>query len=76
MWIFLFIIVAISGFITLIRAKIPGDILFNISPRKTFIYQNCQLDKSCWVNNKDQIPYRAPEMHRNIVRINETFRKP
>ena len=76
MWIFLFIIFIVSGFITLIRVKIPTDILFNISPRKTFTHQNCQLDKSCWVNNKEQIPYRIPEMNRNIVRINETFRKP
>ena len=76
MWIFLIIIFIVSGLITFIRAKVPIDILFNISPRKTFTYQNCQLDKSCWVNNKGQIPYRIPEMHRNIVYINRTFRKP
>lgn len=76
MWIFLVIIFIISGFVTFIRAKIPFDILFHISPRKTFTYQNCQLDKTCWVNNKDQLTYRIPEMRRNIVRINQTFYKP
>jgi hypothetical protein len=76
MWIFIVFIFIISGFITLFRAKIPSDILFHISPRKTFSYQNCQIDKSCWVYNKEQIPCRAPEMRRNIVLIHQTFRKP
>jgi hypothetical protein len=76
MLIFIVFIFIISGLITLVRAKIPTDIFFHISPRKTFTYQNCQLDKSCWVNNKSQIPYRAPEMLHNMVIINQTFRKP
>ena len=76
MLIFLVLIFIVSGFITLVRAKISSDIFFHISPRKTFTYQNCQLDKTCWVNNKDQIPYRVPEMRRNIVFIQQTFRKP
>ena len=76
MLIFIVFIFIIGGLITLVKAKIPTDIFFHISPRKTFSYQNCQLDKSCWVKNKEQIPYRVPEMHRNIVLIHQTFRKP
>ncbi len=46
---------------------IKSDRLQSIPLRSSFNYQNCKLDKSCWVSTKDMIPHSYPKLSINYV---------
>lgn len=55
---------------------IKNDRLQSIPLRSSFNYQNCKLDKSCWVSNKDMTPRSYPRLSRNYVINRNQFEGP
>ena len=54
-----------------------NDWLYDIPLRSSFDYQNCQIDRSCWVPYTESIPampeLRPPHMGLNIVNLNSNY---
>ena len=55
---------------------IVNDRLQSIPLRSSFNYQNCKLDKSCWVQNKDMTQISYPKLSRNYVINRNQFEGP
>ncbi len=55
---------------------IVNDRLQSIPLRSSFNYQNCKLDKSCWVHNKDMKQSSYPKLSRNYVINRNQFEGP
>jgi hypothetical protein len=55
---------------------IVSDRMQSIPFRSSFNQQNCKLDKSCWVHNKEMINRSYPKLSRNYVINRNQFEGP
>lgn len=55
---------------------IVSDRQQSIPMRSSFNYQNCKLDNSCWVKNKDMMRRSHPRLSRNYVINRNQFEGP
>ncbi len=55
-----------------------NDWLYDIPIRSSFDYQNCKIDRSCWVPYTERIPampaLRPPYMGINIVNLESNYK--
>jgi hypothetical protein len=72
----LLLIIGTSILLLVIPKYIVSDRLQSIPNRSSFNYQNCKLDKSCWVQNKDVIRRSYPRLSRNYVINRNQFEGP
>lgn len=70
------LILGTTIFLLIVPKYIVSDRMQSIPFRSSFSHQNCKLDKSCWVQNKEIMNRSYPKLSRNYVINRNQFEGP